>query len=539
MEEAAAGAPWVIQLQDIKLSDITLCHSVSQTQQRLCAKFDQLSWNGNVALNQPISPQVSGDFLFSAFQLMDLSQQQVVVQHDEFAINQLAINGLEDIQLEQVKLTDLKLLPNPDSDQQESKPAVFHLAQLAVNNTSFAELSQLTIEQILLQGIGADIVRNQQALWAAEQQLTALLPPASNAVEKEPITSEPEESEDSHFNIQLGQLLINNGQAIHFSDQSLASPFAISASIDEIDISNIDLAAPDNTTDIKLAINTEDGAKVVVEGELTSLATLSDFDFSGDISALDLRPAGTYLQDDLGSNIKSGQLSANLLAKASDGALDGKLGLDLQQLQLKSTAADSEALNQLLGLPVDKALNLLRDRDNSIKLDIPIDGDINSPEFDTSKIITKALSKVLIDQVIKYYTPYGLVTVTEGLLDLRNAMLFDPVVFTAGSDQLTQPQTEQLNNIEEILLDRPQIAVTLCGYSNLGDAEALGINPETDEDGNIVLSSQQQQQVQQLADSRSSTIKSALMDRGIAAEKLIVCASEFDQDQISGVEVSI
>jgi hypothetical protein len=543
-DEAATN--WQVQLGNINLKDIELCHHISASEQQVCTRFNQLNWTGDIIADTNSALNIDGNIELLEFQINDIAGEQQLLSNQLLTIDDVSIKQLDDITIDNFTIDNFMLMLN---NQQQTasetdntattSPAVAYFNQFQINDIKIKQQSTINIESIVLTGIGADIVRDQQAQWQVLQRLNDLIPPPNEQTTNN--DSEASETEPSTQTIVINNVTIKDGQALHFLDQSLESPFEISTVIEEISVTNIDLNNTAATSDVKLAINIDDGGLIAINGQLTSLATPSDFDFKGELKAIDLRPIGAYLQSSVGSTVKSGHLNAGLSAKTVEGKIDGEMALNLQQFQLKNlTTEQSDTLNSLFGLPVNTALNLLRDRDNSIKLDIPVSGDINNPEFNPSKIITKAVSKIVLDQIVSYYTPFGLVAVTEGLIDLHKALLFEPVHFAIASDEIAQEQITALNKLEKLLLDRPNIAVTLCGYSNAQDAEALNIKPTVDKESEALIYSQEQKkQLIQLATNRSSIIKSTLMTRNIPADKLIICSAEFEEDAINGVDVKI
>lgn len=168
-------------------------------------------------------------------------------------------------------------------------------------------------------------------------------------------------------------------------------------------------------------------------------------------------------------------MDADLKLLSQQGQLDSNIALVLHHFKLKANSKqDAAALDKTFGMPINQSLMLLKDKKGRIKLDIPITGDINNPNFDPTDAIIKATTKATTVTLITFYTPYGLVYAGGNVLfNLATAMNFDPLVFTAGSSQLTDAHMLQLSKLAQLLVERPAVHLTLCGFTNLNDREKL------------------------------------------------------------------
>ena len=193
-------------------------------------------------------------------------------------------------------------------------------------------------------------------------------------------------------------------------------------------------------------------------------------------------------------------------------------------------------------MPINQSLVLLKDKKGRIKLDIPVTGDINSPDFDPKDAIIKATAKATTVTLITFYTPYGLAFAGGNILfDLARAMNFEPVVFDPGSDILGASHEQQLAKLSELLVERPGVHLTLCGFTNVKDRERLftGIR---DKETVKPVTGEQLDRLTQLGSSRQDKVKNHLVTVGkIAHDRLILCAPEHkdDAESIGGVEISI
>jgi len=204
-------------------------------------------------------------------------------------------------------------------------------------------------------------------------------------------------------------------------------------------------------------------------------------------------------------------------------------------------------------MPLNQTLVLLRDKDDSIHLDIPITGDVTNPNFNPMDAIIKATSKAATVTLITFYTPYGLIYAGGNLaFNLATALNFDPIEFTPGSAEVSDNAKQQLDGLTKLLSEKPQVHLTLCGTTNRQDSFALFpalkekfTDKTTDDEARqqkTTLTEKQLIQLNQLARDRQISSKNYLVkQRGIEHDRLILCAPEHKtgDDAVAGVEIVI
>ena len=154
--------------------------------------------------------------------------------------------------------------------------------------------------------------------------------------------------------------------------------------------------------------------------------------------------------------------------------------------------------------------------------------------------ISKATSTAITAAVLNYYTPFGLVTVVDGLFSLATALRFDPVVFEAGKSDIGGVDSDGLEKIAGLMQERPGVSVTLCAYTNSDDRKLM--LPETAEIPieELELTDDQAALLEKLGESRRDRVEDYLVSKNIDPARLITCETEHQESAgISGVEISI
>jgi len=219
--------------------------------------------------------------------------------------------------------------------------------------------------------------------------------------------------------------------------------------------------------------------------------------------------------------------------------------LNLKQFKLRPVSnKEKEKLDKELGLgmPLDTALNLLRDSDDNISIKLPITGDVENPDFDPSDALYTEMSKAITATIINYYTPFGLVTVAGGLFDLATALHFEPVIFDSNTVNLLPTHEASLNKVVQLMKQRPKLHLTLCGFSNIDDLSKVSPDlyiKEKDKPENIILSDDILAKLTNKASKRSENVKTYFVKHEIAADRLILCEPEYKYNAVAGVELSL
>ena len=102
------------------------------------------------------------------------------------------------------------------------------------------------------------------------------------------------------------------------------------------------------------------------------------------------------------------------------------------------------------------AVSLLKDADGVIRVDLPVTGDINDPEFKIGGVVWQALSGMITKIVSAPFRLLG------NLIGIESDDL-GQFEFLAGRSDLTPPELEKIGQLEEALAQRPELVVELSG----------------------------------------------------------------------------
>ena len=534
-ETGDSTGAFMVTLHQIQINDSDFCYDEAAGRLYYCLNLTALGWKGAAAYDRgPL--YVNGELQLSGLKIRNRTLQRDLLDLGRLTATSIDIKETTSVKLGSLVIDRLGALQRTDKADDDS----LKFKQLDISSIAYSDSKLLNIGKIKLDGIGVSLSMNKDGAWEFDKWKTASTAEASPKVK----TDKTEQSGDK-LDIALGEFSLTTDQKVEFTDNSTSPPLEIGLKNIDFNIKQLDSRKPDQRSPFSLKAATTRRGTLNLAGVVSPFETKPSFDAKGKITGIDLRVLTPETKKHIGHIIRSGQLDADLKLLSKDGQLDSKIGLVLYQFELKAMSAkDAKELEQTFGMPINQSLSLLREKDNSIHLDIPITGDVTAPDFDPTDAIIKATSKATSFTLITFFTPYGLAYAGGNILfDLATALNFDPLIFDPGSASLNKASVDQLNKLAKLLNERPQVHLTLCGLSNTNDRMML--YPDTKVADNakpVPLKPEQEARLQQLANDRQNNTKDYLIkNKGITHDRLILCEPTYnaDKDAIGGVEINI
>ncbi len=544
--ETGEASAFSLAIKNTTLSNTDWCYQDNSTQLYYCLTFEQLNWQGAMDYNtvssgpDSVAIKFDGDLALTKTLVQNHSINRALLRLSSLKLDGIKVNAIDDVALQKLSLSTLAALQRKDKADDNT----LAFGELTVRDINYRG-NGIKIDDIRLTQLQSQVSRNSDGSWEHDKwRLKDSTSDKTEAVSSKPAAAD---SASKPFAVSLNTLEVTTDKKIGLTDNSTSPPMNIGLQKLSFDLSKLYSDKPDNNSLFKLFAKTTRHGTIDLEGTIKPFAKKLSFNARGKLKGFDLRAATPATRKAIGHIIQSGQLDADLDLVAVDGILDSNISLSLYQFHIKAlNKKDAEKLDKEFGMPLNKTLVLLRDKDGSIHLDIPITGDVNNPDFDPMDAIITATSKAATVTLITFYTPYGLAYAGGNILfDLATALSFDPIDFAPGSAELTEQNTGQLDKLATLLTEKPQIHLTLCGIT--GPQDTYSLYPELskaskDEKPAVALSKEQQAKLKQIAKERQVNSKKYLVSKkGIAHDRLILCTPEHrtDEDTVSGVEIEI
>ncbi|WP_339490346.1 DUF748 domain-containing protein [Pseudomonas sp. EL_65y_Pfl2_R95] len=253
--------------------------------------------------------------------------------------------------------------------------------------------------------------------------------------------------------IRIGEINIADGSA-NFADFSLTPNFATAIQQLNGQIGTIDSRAP-KPAKINIAGKVDKYAPVSIKGSLNPFDPLASLDIATQFKRVELTTLTPYSGKFAGYRIRKGRLNLDLHYRINNGKLNAENSVVVEQLQLGEKVDSPSAVD----LPIKLAVALLKDSDGKISLALPVQGDLNNPQFSVMPIVWQTLRNLVVRAATAPFKFIGSLVSGGNDVDLSN------VQFTAGSSELDKSAQSSLDTLIKALGERPALRLEVEGMS--------------------------------------------------------------------------
>jgi len=204
----------------------------------------------------------------------------------------------------------------------------------------------------------------------------------------------------------------------------------------------------------------EGHAPVSITGRIQPLKDHMYADLAFDFKQVDLTAASPYSGRYVGRTISRGKLSVKTTYHIENDTFKADHDILIDQFNFGRKVQSPDDL----GLPVDLAVALLKDRRGQIHINLPVSGHMDDPEISIGGIVLQALANLIVKAAT---SPFDLLGSMFGGEDI------DHLAFQPGSTGLTPETTAKLDALTKILYERPALQLEISGYADpQGDTPA-------------------------------------------------------------------
>lgn len=261
--------------------------------------------------------------------------------------------------------------------------------------------------------------------------------------------------------VTVDTMAISNA-AVQFTDRSVQPP--VKTSIEEISGTLTGISSEElHRADVHLTAKAGRAGPIEITGKINPLSTNAPTDLRVRVADMDLVPTSPYAGKFLGYKLNRGKLGLQIQYEIANRKLNAKNVVTLDQFTLGEKVNSPDAVK----LPIRLAIALLKDRNGKIELDVPIEGNLNDPNFHFGKVILHVLGNIMTRLITSPFAALGAVFGGKG----EEVSYQD---FAPGSVELQQSNLEKLNTLINGLQERPGLQLEIeGGYDPVSDLEAL------------------------------------------------------------------
>ena len=251
---------------------------------------------------------------------------------------------------------------------------------------------------------------------------------------------------DDELNFSIKNFSLNNGE-VDFSDASLFMPFATKISNLNGKLTDIDKKRP-SSGEFKGVVGKNGFSQITAK--LFPFELKQNTDIKLDFKDIDLIDITPYSGQFLGYKIKKGKLNLNLNYSVVDSKLNGSNLINFDTLTLGEKVDSKDAVN----LPLSLAISILSDQNNQINIDLPVEGNLDDPDFKYGGVIWAAVKKLFADITLAPFRFLGN-ALGLGSKDLSS------IDFLAGSNELISSEAPKITDFIKLTTAKPMMKLSI------------------------------------------------------------------------------
>ncbi len=501
--------------------------------------------NGSSAAGFSFDGQSSLD----GIEIKQAGRGAVLARVERVGVEHLRVEGLDRISAERARASGTKLFQQaaPGGAEAQEGPA---LGELNIEDFQIDAQEQIIkASSVRLLNLDGRLVRNEKG----ELETIARWPDGTPANKTTP-AAQP--TGESSWRYVVDDARIGGDSALVFRDESVDPPVDLRIANIDVVVQKLDSRTAERSP-ISLKSDLGPHGRLEAQGGITPLTEAIDLDVSGEVKQFSLPEVRGYAKQKLGYTIRSGQLYADFHLQVKNSQSDSLVKLFISDLTMRRVSADElEELRAQLGMPLNTALDLLRDGDGNIRLALPITGQVNRPNLEFGSVIAKALRNATFKAIktaalgylaplgAAYVAPLGAAYLAGKLIGKAMAVRFNPINFEAGQAELNADTRKYLEQVAEKISSRPEVNLLLCGKAvpadrrelmrGAGENQKAAAGGKDSPPGGIADA-----KLLSLAEKRVEAARSFLVSKGIASKRLVVCAPEIVQKDDAQPQVEL
>ena len=291
--------------------------------------------------------------------------------------------------------------------------------------------------------------------------------------ETKPETKKVASKKENELKFSVKNFSLKNGE-VDFSDASLFMPFATTISKLNGKLTDIDKKRP-SSGEFQGVVGKNGFAQITAK--LFPFELKQNTDIKLDFKDIDLTDITPYSGQFVGYKIKKGKLNLNLNYSVVDSKLNGSNFINFDSLTLGEKVESKDAVN----LPLSLAISILSDQNNQINIDLPVEGNLDDPDFKYGGVIWAAVKKLFADITLAPFRFLGN-ALGLGSKDLSS------IDFLAGSSELISSEAPKIADFIKLTGSKPKMKLSITPtYSKLD--ESFYKNKKLDQKINQIIAS--------------------------------------------------
>ena len=435
------------------------------------------------------------------------------------------IGGLKDIGLE-----DLRFLHREGS---EGPPEILSIPRADIDRIVLSG-DEIVVGNIVTHDLVAWLEIDEEGnveyrkLLDRERNPDAL---ADRAALRETAAKSQQTDSDDRIGLSIDGVRTVGESRLDFRARTVTPVVSVTVTPLELTLGKLDWSRPDQDTPMHVELAVGKYTTGSFDGTIRPLGGTLSLQGKGVVGDMDIALFDGYVRRNTGYAVQSGTLGAKLDVDLVDDILDSTADLTLRHLQLRQLDPDEEdPMAEDLGISLSAGLALLEDKNETIRIEVPIEGDLTELSAGFGDAFRQVMQKGMVTGISTaatvVFAPLWPVLAVQKLWDKGRQLDFQPVIFTAGSVEMTVGQSDYLREMAAIAVDRPKVNLSLCGIATRKDR--LTFFPETT-DGPVT--DEEKIVLEALASQRQEAVKDRLVELGVEANRIVMCTSRYGKER--------
>ena len=324
--------------------------------------------------------------------------------------------------------------------------------------------NQFYVDSVIVDGAYAHLDLYKDGKTNIDVLLAPLMKKSAPAADSGATEEPKQEAEEAKaapakkLDAKIGTLLVQNTK-VSANDQTITKPFNYTVSGITVKGTNINFNTP---CAVNVSASFPDGGTLSLKykGALSDIGTMDAY---VSVKNLALKHFSNYSLHYTGYPLSAGTMAFASENKINDFNLDSKNTIDIYNIDVgdKDDSIDPEYT-----VPMKVGLYILKDKDDKIQFDVPVQGNMKDPEFSIIKIVWKTVMNLIVKVALSPLKIVGNVA-SAGAgavgIDLgkNDEVIIDPMSGTFTSEQYTKA-----SKMTEALAKDPKLALKFVQYYN-------------------------------------------------------------------------
>ncbi|MGB1197980.1 MAG: DUF748 domain-containing protein [Thalassotalea sp.] len=351
-----------------------------------------------------------------------------------------------------------------------------------------------------------------------------------NNIEQPKTKAKREKAAVNDYQFSLNQFSVSDPATIHLTDSSIKPNYKRQYTINKLTLGPIDTQLPKQETILALTGVGNEHEKFGLTSSNLLFAEKPSYGVKGFINEVDLSAVSPYIKDALKHGIKSGQVNLDIDAKVNGGQLSGDADIVIRHITFATEIEEAhDSVNTTASMPLNIAIDMLKDSSGNVELSFPLSGDVNSPEFGlvslTTFLVKKASMMAAKDYLMTTFVPYAnVVSIAMTAADVILKVRFNDLNFAPKQTEVSPADEVFLGQFSQLLIDKPDTHITICPIAVPED-----INLKS---GTEIKDAEQIEQLNKISRKRFNLFKNLMHEKyKIKTARLILCTPSIDSSE--------